>query len=304
MPIPYRLNPMGKNEKKYFELVVKPGILTSTMSFWFIPYWNSGGYCKVDWGDGQKEDATKSGTKLNHTYAEAGTYTVKIKAECYRVNFSAESITIPIIAYCSGNWEELGYLTTGRCMFYNCVNMEFNCTSLPEGLTTQQSMFGNCKKATLPLTKLPDRLSTGHNMFIGCTNAELPLTKLPDSLTDGDGMFYGCTNAQLSLTKLPEGLTNGRSMFDGCTNAKITVTKLPDGITNGYRMFYNCPNVEINLDTLVANAPVEGWTKLTNITNMFYNCPKVTGSRSAFLAKCPPNPAGASSAFILTNTTE
>jgi hypothetical protein len=60
----------------------------------------------------------------------------------------------------------------------------------------------------------------------------------------------------------------------------------------------------INLDTLAANAPAEGWTALTNITNMFCYSPNVTGSRSAFLAKCPADVTGASGAFTGTNTTE
>ena len=68
-------------------------------------------------------------------------------------------------------------------------------------------------------------------------------------------------------------------------------------------MFNGCINAEMNLDTLVANAPAEGWTKLTNITNMFYGCPKVTGSRSAFLAKLP-NVTNTAGAFAGTNTTE
>jgi hypothetical protein len=68
-------------------------------------------------------------------------------------------------------------------------------------------------------------------------------------------------------------------------------------------MFYNCTKAEINLDTLVANAPAEGWTALTNIAYMFYGCTKVTGSRSAFLAKCP-NVTSTAGAFDGTNTTE
>ena len=350
MPIPTRFNPMGKSNKPtVFELVVKPGILATTMSHGIIPYWNSGGFCTVDWGDGSKQNATKSASPLNHTFAVAGTYTIKIKAYCYRVTIAGWN-TYPIVDFCSGNWNELGELTDGGIMFYNCTNMKIKCLELPGKLTNGGSMFYNCANALLPLISLPAGLKSGNQMFIGCTNAQLPLTKLPegisnvssmfrgcknaqlpltalpDSITDGTAMFSGCTKAQLSLTKLPEGLENGTDMFNGCTNATLPLTKLPDGLTNGNRMFSgctkaqlpltklpdglktgtemfsNCVNAEINLDTLVANAPAEGWTALTNISNMFGGASKVTGSRSAFLAKCP-NVTAQTNTFYGTNTT-
>lgn len=88
--IPYPLDPMGSNLGPYFELVVKPGILGDSLTYGFTPYWNTGGYCKVvDWGDGSSEDATASGTSLTHTYTAAGTYTIRIKADCYRYIYSA-----------------------------------------------------------------------------------------------------------------------------------------------------------------------------------------------------------------------
>ena len=349
-PTPYKCNPMVKsNRPQAFELVVKPGILATTMSHGIIPYWNSGGFCTVDWGDGNKEDAVKSGTKLNHTYAVAGTYTIKIKAYCYQVTIAGWN-TYPIVDSCSGNWNELGELTDGGIMFYNCTNMKIKCLELPEKLTNGSNMFYRCSNAQLPLTKLPDGLKNGNRMFEGCTNAQLPLTNLPegisnvssmfsgcknallpltalpDSITDGTAMFGGCANATLPLTKLPEGLKTGTAMFRGCTNAQLHLTKLPDSITDGTtmfrgctnaqlhltklpeglkagtEMFANCVNAEINLDTLVANAPAEGWTALTNISNMFSGASKVTGSRSAFLAKCP-NVTAQTNTFIGTNTT-
>ena len=303
MPIPCKMNPFGKSNKPTaFELIVKPGILTTGMSYGFTPYWNEGGYCFVDWGDGSKEDATKSGTKLNHNYAEAGTYTIKIKSECYQVGFAGWD-SYPIVDSCSGDWDKLGNLTSGYLMFYNCTNMQIDCTSLPDGLTNGQLMFCLCKTAKFSSVSLPESLTNGSSMFDSCSNAELPLISLPNALTNGNNMFSGCRNAQLPLASLPEGLTTARGMFYVCGKAEIKLTKLPSELTDCYRMFQYC-NAEINLDTLVANAPEEGWTKLTNITNMFNGCSKVTGSRSAFLAKCPANVTGADTAFIGTNTTE
>ena len=63
-------------------------------------------------------------------------------------------------------------------------------------------------------------------------------------------------------------------------------------------MFYNCQNAEFDITELANNAPVSGWSNLTNITNMFTNCLKITGSKSAFLSKCTNSKlTGANSAF-------
>lgn len=96
--IPYPLDPMGSNLGPYFTLVVKPGILGSSLTYGFTPYWNTGGYCKVvDWGDGNGEDATAGGTRIIHTYAAAGTYTIRIKADCYRCMFGYNGTYAPLI---------------------------------------------------------------------------------------------------------------------------------------------------------------------------------------------------------------
>lgn len=303
MSVVTNLNPLGVKHSS-FELVIKPGILAKTMNFWFIPYWNSGGYCKVDWGDDYKEEAIKSGSKLNHIYNTSGVYTVKINANCYRVDFSDAISSIPIIAYCSGNWEELGYLTTNNCMFRGCSNMEIDCNELPEGLVRQLAMFAYCSKASLPLIKLPNKLQTGHNMFVGCSNAILPLTELPESLTNVLSMFSDCINAKFSFSTLPSRVTNCSHLFNNCKNANLSFSKLPDGLTNANNMFRNCINARMNLDVLAENAPANGWSNLTSITGMFYGCVNVTGSRSAFLSKCPSNVSGIDSAFINTNTVE
>ena len=277
MPIPYRFNPMGKNEKKYFELIVKPGILASSMIYGFTPYWNDGGNCSVDWGDGSKEDAAKSGTALNHTYVTAGTYAIRIKAVCYKVQFGGWS-SVPIVDSCSDNLVDLGDLNDGDKMFSMCENL------------------------TASISKLPDGITNGYYMFYHCSNVALSLSRLPESLTHGTGMFSE-TRCNFRFTELPDSITNGSSMFSGTIRSSFTITKLPAGLINGSGMFYNT-GATINLNTLAANAPAEGWTALTNITNMFCYSPNVTGSRSAFLAKCPADVSGASGAFTGTNTTE
>ncbi len=331
--IPYPLDPMGSNLGPYFELVVKPGILGDSLTYGFTPYWNTGGYCKVvDWGDGSGEDATASGTTLKHTYAAAGTYTISIKADCYKISFGVWPNQV-LVYDSNGNWDAMGNITTGDNMFANCGNAVFNFSELPKGMTSAPYMFFNCAKAKLPLTSLPSGLKTADHMFIDCASAELNIYELPSGLTNGSYMFQNCRKAKLPLTSLPDVLTNGSYMFDGCTNATLPLTSLPAGLTDGQVMFYSCTNAtltltslpdgltglaaafsyvllaEINLDDLTANAPEGGWTEVTSIGNMFYNAGSgnspgtVTGSRSAFLAKFP-NVTNTTNAFYGTNTTE
>lgn len=265
---------------------MKPGILGDSLTYGFAPYWNTGGYCKVvDWGDGSGEDATASGTVLTHTYAAAGTYTISIKADCYRCMFGNNSTYAALVYDANGNWDALGNITICNNMFQNCGNAVFNFSELPKGMTSADHMFN------------------------GCTNATLALTSLPDELTNGQSMFAGCSKATLPLTSLPAGLTNGYAMFQGCTNATLSLTSLPAGLTGLVSAFSNVLLAEINLDDLTANAPEGGWTEVTSIENMFRNAGSgnspgtVTGSRSAFLAKLP-NVTNASNAFYGTNTTE
>ena len=333
--IPYPLDPMGStNRGPYFELVVKPGILASGLTYGFTPHWNAGGYCKVvDWGDGASQDATASGATITHTYTTAGTYTIRIKADCYRIQFGVSQYNT-LLYDANGDWDKLGNITSGKDMFIGCTNAQLSLTSLPEGLTNANGMFYGCKKATLPLTSLPAGITSGSNMFQGCSNAQLPITELPSGLTNGQAMFNSCSKAQLPLTSLPPGLKGAATMFYGCYNAQLFITELPSGLTDANYMFSGCYNTQlqltslptglkhtsgmfsyckkavINLDDLTANAPEGGWTGVvTSIENMFYNAGSgnspgtVTGSRSAFLAKFP-NATNTTNAFYGTNTTE
>ena len=299
MRIPHIFNPLGKSPgAKYFELVVKPGILAADMTYGFTPYWNAGGYCSVDWGDGSKETAAKSATALKHTYAEAGTYKIKIIADCYWLILSTTGPKI--VSYSSDAFHLLGGLTVGNQMFQNCANTELNFTRLPEsltagrymfrgcsnallplnglpaGLTNGQEMFSSCSSALLYLTELPAGLTAGTYMFYKCSNAVLQLKALPDGITNGNSMFYGCTDAALPLTSLPTNLADGTYMFYGCKNAKLAITKLPNGLTTGTNMFNNCTSSQMRITELPDG--------LTSATSMFGNC-----SSYISLTKLPPN---------------
>lgn len=100
-----------------------------------------------------------------------------------------------------------------------------------------------------------------------------------------DGMVIDC-NSNWSAVGGKVTVMDG-SFFSETLFTGASFKSLPPNVQRTDDLFRGCSQCVINLDTLVANAPAEGWTELTNITRMFFSCGKVTGSRSAFLAKCP-----------------
>ena len=75
--IPYPLDPLG-TYSPYFEVVVKPGVLSSGLTFGILNGTEKGYLKVVDWGDGTSSETAKREV-LTHTYSQAGTYTVRIK---------------------------------------------------------------------------------------------------------------------------------------------------------------------------------------------------------------------------------
>lgn len=237
--IPYPLDPMGSNLGPYFELVVKPGILGSSTAYRFTPYWNTGGYCKVvDWGDGSGEDATASGTTLTHTYAAAGTYTIRIKADCYRCMFGYNGIHAQLVYNANGNWDALGNITVGERMFEGCTNALFNFSELPKGLTAASYMFKDCTKAALTLTRLPAGLagnltSVFNNALLAVINLDALTANAPEGgWTEVRNIMYMFYNAGSGNS--PGTVTGSRSAF---------LAKFPN-VTNTTNAFYGTNTTE------------------------------------------------------------
>lgn len=259
--IPYPLDPLGKHSP-YFEIVVKPGILDKSLTYGFTPYWNTGGYCRVvDWGDGMSEDAVKSGTTLTHTYAASGTYTISIKADCYKCKFGENLTYAPLVYDANGNWDALGNITDGGAMFFSCNNALLSFFTLPKNLVKGSYMFRVCKKALLPITELPETLTEMSTMFYYAHQAHIRISKLPSGIYAVGYAFAQCYKAVINLDELaanaPEGgwtgLTSIESMLTnaGSGNSPGTVTgsrsaflaKLPN-VTSTINAFYGTNTTE------------------------------------------------------------
>ena len=304
--IPCKTNPMGKSKEPYFSLIVKPGILGG-MEYGFTPQWNSGGYCKVlDWGDGTSEDAVTSNVLLTHTYSVAGTYKIKIVADCWRIVFGNKPAYDLLVYDSNAQWNFLGNLTNMGSMFQNCSNAIYRMDLLPPHVTNITYAFANNKKADLRFRKFPEGVINAQATFNECTLSPLAFTSLP-KVRDITQMFYYNRNSAINITEIPEECVVLTGTFSSCygPNCNINIKKLPDNIENLNGAFSQSDKIFIDISELAANAPPEGWTELTRLGSAFVRSLNVTGSRSAFLAKCPnitdTDPSGA---FVGTNTTE
>lgn len=134
-------------------------------------------------------------------------------------------------------------------------------------------------------------------MFDGCINSELLLSSLPSTLINSRAMFRNCKQSLLSLSTLPNDIISAGYMFQYCSGSTLPINNLPDLLIDADRMFDGCSNATFDITELANNAPENGWTNLTNISYMFNGCSKITGSKSAFLAKCPSGVTGSDTAF-------
>ena len=194
-------------------------ITSDNLQFGVLPYWHTGGYCNiVDWGDGSYQAAINSGTALTHTYAEAGTYKVKVRGDMHR--FRVGSTNPAAVTDCNGNWEALGNITDGCQMFQSCGFTGTSFTQLPAGLTNGDMMFQSCGPCSIK-HGLPVNLASMSTMFNGSgISLEFIVDKLPNSLTSLYRAFRLMKSGQFDFDSITENApANGWSLLtdlEGC----------------------------------------------------------------------------------------
>ena len=163
----------------------------------------------IDWGDGSTDTITTfDAAALQHTYATAGTKTIKVSGTFTNIQFANggdKSKVLGVMNLGIVGWENL------KNAFYGCNNMDVfiagatNTDSVDETV----GMLRNC--STLGFTQLTTFNTTTctnfQNMFKGCGNLKfLDLSSFNTGLSvDFSSMFEGCSN----LTDI-----NGVEWFD------------------------------------------------------------------------------------------
>ena len=147
-------------------------VTADNLQYGVTPYWNTGGGCEIEWGDGDAVTAATSGTTIRHAYAAAGTYRVAVTGDMYR--FLCNAANPGAVTFCNGNWAALGNITNGNSMFYNCANLaavDISGFRTPN-VTSMAYMFCGCSSLTTIYTGNWDtgNVTNSSLMFTNCTN--------------------------------------------------------------------------------------------------------------------------------------
>ena len=226
----------------------------------------------VDWGDGSSDTAVTATIK-NHTYAAAGTYTVKITGAFPQPYFGGMSATDRAKLIEMSNWGDIQY-TLLFDTFEACSNMQYTATDYPDLSTATantssmlRGLFQDCDGITgaIDLTNWTNLECVGsfglYQMFRGCHNID-SINLSGWTLTHADDcreMFYqvgtGTTNG---CTFILDNMTwSDNSTFQGNWQlAKINTISLDNWVldsvssVNLTAMFKDstCPNATLTVD--------------------------------------------------------
>lgn len=256
-----------------------------------IPTTGAGYLCEVDWGDGNSDIYSGTAPTISHTYATAGTHTVKIKGVFPRIYFNngGDKTKIRTVE----QWGEVGAtamndafegctgLTSIAANGWNVANWQFafkGCTALTDpndvlvgvtAATTLNYMFED--SGVTQTANISDCASVTQAQAM-YKNAPLVTVNAGDydsltSMTTMNNHFENC-----DMTSLPSGAFDGltavttiRQMFKGCTSLTATPASL------------------FSLSTSLADAEFafEGCSALATIgASLFDNCPltKLSGT--------------------------
>ena len=201
-------------------------------STWF----SAGQKVVIDWGDGSANEAvsdTGGSTYIGHTYADIGTYTIKISGSMTMygrssyVNIAGQTLLTRVDSF-----GKLGITSFGRA-FRGCTGLTSMPKTLPDGVTNMFGMFHSCSGSEFNPNVSKWDVSKVENMgevFLNCSGAAFN----PDvsnwdvsKVTNMSYMFYNCSHANFK---------GGRGV-DGIGIAKWIPNSLSTGATTGLAGF-------------------------------------------------------------------
>ena len=255
---PIRVNGKFQIQKKWWRLEIETTGASQAYSFNIAS--GSDIDLDVDWGDGTVETITTTGIK-SHTYADAGTYYMRIRGSGTGLSIRQDSTS--------------GYANAQKVKSTSAIRGI-------QGIVNFQETFRNTAITRIPadLFRYNTLVSTSgfSHTFLGCTG----LTSIPadlfryNTLVSTSGFrytFYGCTG----LTSIPTDLFKYNTLVS------------TDGF---FYTFYGCSGLEVAPDGLFKyNTAVDSWqgcfqncTKLQLSQYMFYDA---GGETTRFLNQSP-----------------
>ena len=283
------------------------GVSTSTQIK--LPLVSTGTYnFVVDWGDGTTSTITAwNAATTTHTYATAGTYTVKIKGICTGWQFNTGGDRLKILSVSS--WGKLKLGTTEGGYFYGCSNLNLSgVTDVLDlaGTTNLANCFFNCTSLTTigrlnewdvsSVTSM-SWMFRGTNLFnqnIGSWNTSSVTTMFGmfrDALKFNNGLALGVAG---TLSWNTGAVTNMSEMFSGAIAFNCNVGSWNVSLVSNFNgmfqaeKFNNGGSSDINNWTLkttgtvnmvgmfqtatIFNQPLNGWNTVavTTMQYMFY----------------------------------
>ncbi len=222
----------------------------------------------VDWGDGSSSTGVTG--DATHSYATAGTYTVKISGDFPRIYFNQGSATqsstnnsnkiISVEQWGTQNW------TSMESAFKGCVNLTIPAIDIPNlsSVTDMSYMFYNANSLNQNINNWDVSNVTDMSYMFGvATSFNQPLNNWDVSnVTNMKKMFIGAINFNQPIGSwFVDNVTDMSYMFTNATNFNQPIGGWNVGnVTDMGEMFYNAPNF---------NQPINNWD-VSNVTNMRY----------------------------------
>lgn len=203
-----------------------------------IPTTGSGYDYTVDWGDGTIEANFTGNAK--HTYATAGTYTVKVSGDFPRIHFNGQNSANDILTI--EQWGDIQWETMDEA-FYDCVNLTLHASDAPD-LSQVKNM---------------------NQMFWGATSMNSDLNHWDMSnVEETNAMFYEASafNGDISSWNL-SNVNNMRYMFFKAHSFNGDISNWDvSNVTNMEFLFYEAESF---------NGELNNWntSSVTNMRSMF-----------------------------------
>jgi len=229
-----------------------------------IPTTGTGYNYTVDWGDGNTDTGVTGG--ITHTYAIAGTYTVKISGAFPRIYFiggSGDRLKLLEVQ----NWGNIAWSNMSYA-FYNCSNMDVTAQDTPDlsGVTTITNMFYGCSSlvgnSSFNNWNTKSVTSTS-STFQNCTLFNQPLNNWNTSnVTNMSYTFAGAPNFTGDISTWDvSNVTNISYMFRDASNFNSNISSWDVssvGGTNMQAMFNGAASF---------NQPIGSWN-VSGVTSM------------------------------------
>jgi len=246
----------------------------------------------IDWGDGSTTNVT-SYSQRTHTYASAGTYTLRATGTINGWGFQNSGDKLKILTISS--WGKLKNLTQG---FYGCSNLTLSgITDILDltGTTSLGAMFSGCSKITTVgrMNEWDTSLITSmSNMFVACVLFNQPLNNWnTGNVTGFVNMFSSCYlfNQCLGSWNITK-CTSFEGMFSGCINFNNGDNSVP---LNNWVLNTTAASVSLNYTFLSCssfNRYLGGWdtSKVNIMSSLFSGCPSFNNGFASGVANQLP----------------